>query len=133
MSKISNEAELKAKIRELELKTTQQEKALKENARSTAQSFQPANLVRVGLMNVKKVAATRDIRSTALNTFVGLAAGYLTRKIVIGKKGNIFKRTLGVAVQAAITKMVFRKLPVLQEKTARLISDLSDKNRKNQI
>ena len=131
MSKISNEAELKAMIRELELKTTRQENALKENARSTARSFQPANLLKIGLQNVKTVAVNRDVRSTALNTFVGLAAGYVTRKFVVGKNSNIFKRTLGTAVQAAITKMVFKKLPGWQEKTSELLSNMADKRRAN--
>jgi hypothetical protein len=133
MAKISNEAELKASIRELELKTVQQEKALKDNLKATVHSFRPTNLVRLGLKNAKKVAATRDIRSTAVNTFVGLAAGYFTRRFFIGKTSNIFKRTAGAAVQAAITKMVFRKLPVIQEKTVKLIAGLNHKNRKNHV
>ncbi|MEO5997194.1 MAG: hypothetical protein ABIN89_10655 [Chitinophagaceae bacterium] len=132
MGKISNEAELKASIRELELKTIQQEKALKDNLKSTIHSFRPTNLVKIGLKNVKQVAVTRDIRSTAVNTFIGLAAGYLTRRFFIGKtSNNIFKRTAGAAIQAAITKMVFRKLPLIQEKTAKLISDISHQTRKN--
>ena len=133
MAKISNEAELKASIRELELKTVQQEKALKDNLKATVHSFRPTNLVRLGLKNAKKVAATRDIRSTAVNTFVGLAAGYLTRRFFIGKTSNIFKRTAAAAVQAAVTKMVFRKLPVIQEKTVKLIAGLNHKNRKNHL
>jgi len=133
MGKISNEAELKASIRELELKTAQQEKALKDNLKSTVHSFRPTNLVKLGLSNVKKVAVTRDIRSTALDTFIGLAAGYLTRKFFIGKTSNIFKRTAGAAVQAAMTKLVFRKLPVIQEKTIKLIAGLNHKTRKNHV
>lgn len=133
MSKISNEAELKAMIRELELKTTLQENLLKENARSTAKSFQPANLLKIGLQNVKAVAVNRDVRSTVLNTFVGLAAGYVTRRFVVGKNSNIFKRTLGTAVQAAITKIVFKKLTGWQEKTSDLLSDLADKRRAKRL
>jgi uncharacterized membrane protein YjjP (DUF1212 family) len=130
MGNISNEAELKARIRELELKTIQQQKALKQIARSTAHSFQPANLFKIGLTNVKKVAMTRDVRSMAINTFVGLAAGYITRRFVIGKNSNIFKRTLGAAVQAGITKMVYRKLPEWQEKTAKMITDISHQSKR---
>ncbi len=133
MSKISNEAELKAMIRELELKTTLQENALKENARTTAKSFEPANLLKIGLQHIKTVAVNRDVRSTVLNTFVGLASGYVTRRIVVGKNGNIFKRTLGTAVQAAITKMVFKKLPGWQEKTSDLLSSLADKRRAKRL
>ncbi len=131
MGNISNEAELKAAIRELELKTTQQEKALKENARATADSLKPANLLKVGLINLKKVAVTRDLRSIVINTFVGLAAGYITRKFFVSKTNNILKRTAGAAVQAAVTKMVFRQLPTWQQKTTKLISGLNHKSRKN--
>lgn len=133
MGKISNEAELKASIRELELKTALQERALKENARSTAKSFQPANLLKVGLFNAQKVAMSRDVRSVALNTFIGFAAGYVTRKFIIGKNSNIFKRTLGVVVQTAITKMVYKKLPSLQQKTNKFISIYNDNRNKKRL
>jgi uncharacterized membrane protein YjjP (DUF1212 family) len=131
MAKISNEAELKASIRELELRTTQQEKVLKENAQSTLKSFQPANLVKVGLINAQKVAMSRDVRVVALNTFIGFAAGYITRKFIIGKNSNIFKRTLGIVVQTAITKMVYKNIPAVQKKTSQFISNY--KRRSNHV
>src|SRR5438094_281099 len=122
MRKISTVAELKASIAELELKTKQQEQALKENAKSAVRSIRPGNLLRLG---INKLATTPDIRRTAINTFVGLAAGYITRKFVVGKSKNIFKRTLGAAVQAGITRLVHKKLPGLQQKTTKLISKKS--------
>ncbi len=133
MATISNEAELKATIRELELKTMQQEKAIKENATSTAQSFKPANLVKIGLANAQKVAMSRDVREVAVNTFIGFAAGYITKKIVVGKNSNILRRTLGVVVQTAITKMIYRKLPVWQQNTAKFISNYNNRSRQHQI
>ena len=74
------------------------------------------------MVSARKVALTRDIRSMAINTFIGLAAGYLTRKFVVRNSSNIFKRTLGVAVQSGITKMVYRKWPMWQQFIARLIA-----------
>jgi len=127
MHKISNSAELKAQIRELEAKTRLQEQGLKNNAKTAVQSFKPVNLVRTGMVNARKVALTRDIRSMAINTFIGLAAGYFTRKFVVRNSNNIFKRTLGVAVQSGITKMVYRKLPLWQQFIARLIAKNSQK------
>src|SRR5437868_4039634 len=120
MQKITNAAELKASIRELELKTQRQEMALKDNARSTAKSFKPVNLLRAGPVTAKEVAEKRDVRTTALNTLIGLGTGYLTRKFVVGKSRNIFRRTLGSALQAGITKYVFKKLPGWQLQTNRL-------------
>jgi len=40
----------------------------------------------------------------------------------VRNSSNIFKRTLGVAVQSGITKMVYRKLPLWQQFIARLIA-----------
>lgn len=133
MQKVSNIAELKASIRELELKTQRQEQALKDNAKSTVQNFRPVNLIKNGLVGAKKVAVRRDIRVTALNTFVGLAAGFLSRKLVVGKSRNIFKRTLGAAVQAGITKFVYKKLPGLQQTTIRLLSKSNQRKKRRPL
>lgn len=105
MRKISNSLELKASIRELELKTHRQEQALKDNAKSTIKSIRPLNLLR---MSLSKAASTPDIRSSVMTTFVGLAAGFISRKFVVGKSKNIFKRTLGAAIQAGITRFIFK-------------------------
>ncbi len=126
MKKISNKAELKASIAELELKTKRQEELLKINAKSTAKTFRPVNLLRIGVNTFKRASTTPDIRTTALNTFVGLTAGFLTRKIVVGKSRNIFKKTLGAAVQAGITRLIYKNLnsPAFKQKTAKLISNV---------
>jgi hypothetical protein len=131
MQKISNAAELKAHIRELELKTQRQEQILKDEARSTAKSFKPVNLIRSSLVSAKEIVQTRDVRATALNTLIGLGTGYITRKFVVGKSRNIFRRTLGTAVQAAMSKFVFKKLPGWQLQATKLIRNATDHNRTN--
>jgi len=119
MRKISSTAELKASIRELELKTQHQEQALRENAKAVGRSLNPINLLKLG---ISKFASSPDMKTAAVNTFIGLAAGYITRKVVVGRSKNIFKRTLGAAVQAGITRFVHKKLPVLQEKIPKLLT-----------
>jgi hypothetical protein len=123
MQKISNTAELKASIRELELKTQRQESVLKSDARSTASSFKPANLLKAGVKEIRNT--TPDMKTMAINTFVGLAAGAITRKIVMGRNPGIMRRTLGAIVQAGITRFIYRKLPVWQNKLA----DIQDKSK----
>lgn len=120
MQKISNTAELKASIRELELKTQRQESVLKDSARSTAKSFKPANLLKSGIREIRNT--TPDMKTTALNTFIGLAAGAITRKFVLGRNPNILRRTLGAVIQAGITRYVYRSLPAWQQKVASMQS-----------
>ncbi len=128
MQKISNASELKAYIRELEIKTIRQEQALKDNAKSTVKGFKPLNLLRMG---ISKASSTPDIKSSAVTTFIGLAAGFISRKFVVGKSKNIFKRTLGAAIQAGITKYLFKRLPVMQKKSAFFLSQNTLKQRKS--
>ena len=116
MQKISNTSELKASIRELELKTQRQESALKSDARSAANSFQPANLLKSGVRQIRNT--TPDMKTTAINTFVGLAAGAITRKLVMGRNPNILRRTIGAIVQAGITRFIYKSLPAWQHKVA---------------
>ena len=118
MRKISTTAELKASIRELELKTERQEQALRENARAVGQSFKPMNLLKLA---VGKFTSSPDMKTTAVNTFIGLAVGYVTRKLVVGKSRNILKRTLGAAVQAGLTKFIHKRLPGWQQKNPSLL------------
>jgi hypothetical protein len=114
MRKISSAADLKASIQELEIITQRQEEALKSEAKSTVKDFKPVNLIRMGVNQVAEASSKQDIRSTAINTFIGLAAGMITRKVIVGRSTNIFKRTLGAALQAAIIRLFYRKLPEWQ-------------------
>ena len=111
MQKITNLSDLKASIKELETKTKEQEQLLKADTKATTQLYKPMNLLRMGL---QKVIRTPDVRFTIVNTFIGLAAGYLAQKVVVGKSRNIFRRTLGAAVQAALVRLAYRNLPFYQ-------------------
>lgn len=128
MQKISNASELKAYIRELETKTQRQEEAIKNNAKSTIKGIKPLNLLRMG---ISKASTTPDIRSSAITTFIGLAAGFVSRRFVVGKSKNIFKRTIGAAIQAGITRFLFKRLPVMQKKSAFFLSKNALKQRKS--
>ena len=123
MQKITTPEQLKQSIQELEQRTKRQEAALKEGLKSTGQSIKqtlkPANIIRTGISTVRH---TPSIQAVAINTFIGLVAGYITRKLVVGRSRNIFRRTLGVAVQAGITRMFHNKLPEWQHKAALLLS-----------
>jgi hypothetical protein len=123
MHKVDSVADLKKQIAELEIRSKRQEETLKEGLRSTGESIKhtlkPANLLKSGLETVRH---TPSIKTIALNTFIGLAAGYITRKFVVGKSHNVIRKTLGIIVQAGITKMVHSKLPDWQNRAANMIA-----------
>ena len=115
--KITSAADLKQSIKELEARTKRQEEFMKEELKSTAQSIKhsitPGNVVKAGINSLRH---TPGMKTVAINTFIGLAAGYLTRRFIVGKSTSILKRTLGAAVQAGITRLVHKKLPMMKSK-----------------
>jgi len=123
MQKITSAADLKKSIQELEVRTKKQEAAIKDELKTTGESIKqnlkPANLMKEGLRSVRQ---TPDIKTVAINTFVGLAAGFITRKFIVGTSRNIIRRTIGAAAQAAITRYVYQKLPFFRKKAADAIA-----------
>jgi len=123
MQKVNSVDDLKKQIAELEIRSKRQEAALKESLRSTGESIKqtlkPANLLKTGLDTVRD---TPSIKTVAINTVIGLAAGYVTRRLVIGRSPNMIRKALGVIVQATITKMVHNKLPEWKNKAANMIA-----------
>ena len=117
MQKITSAEQLKQSIRELEKRTKLQEMAIKDGLKSTGESIKesikPGNLLKAGINSIRH---TPGMKTVAINTFVGLAAGFLTRRFIIGKSTSILKRTLGAAIQAGITKLVYNKFPMLKNK-----------------
>ena len=123
MHKISSSEDLKKSIQELEMRSKRQEAVLKEGLKSTGQSIKqtlkPANLLKSGMETVRH---TPNLKMMVINTFIGLAVGYVTKRFFVGKSKNIFKKTIGLAIQAGLTKMVHSKLPEWQHKASTLIA-----------
>jgi hypothetical protein len=109
VSSISN---LESRILELEKIQAQQMAELKMSAVGIVESFTPSNMLKSALQDV---ARSPDLRNAALNTAIGIGAGFLGRKLYVGNSKNIFKKLTGSAVQFVIANFVRKKIPQLQE------------------
>jgi hypothetical protein len=76
------------------------------------ESFTPSNMLKSALQDVVR---SPELRSAALNTAIGIGAGFLGRKLYVGNSKNIFKKITGSAVQFVIANFVRKKIPQLQE------------------
>lgn len=117
MQRILTTKDLKARIQELEIETYQREQNLKERWQETYESFKPQNLLK---NVVSDVASTPGIKSSLVNTSIGLLTGLLTRKLIAGRSAGIIKNIFATAVQFGVTKMVANKFPAIKEKAQRL-------------
>jgi len=103
MKKITSVAELKNAIHLLEEERAVKEQMMKEQFFLTYESFKPAKLLGSTL---KEMIASPYFVENVIDTGIGLATGYLSRKIVVGASSNIIRRFLGYAMQAGITNFV---------------------------
>jgi hypothetical protein len=111
---------LETRILELEEVQRQQMAELKMAAGNIADSMSPSNMVKNVL---KDIAVSPGLRSTAINTAIGIGAGFLGKKLYVGNSKSIFKKVAGSAMQFVIANFVRRKIPEMQE------NNLQDKYR----
>jgi len=103
MGKISSSAVLLESIQILEVEREIEGRILKEQFQLTYERFKPVNLLRSTFL---EVTSTPNLLNNVVDTALGLATGYLSKKIVIGASGNILRRLLGIVVQLGVTNSV---------------------------
>jgi hypothetical protein len=103
MQNITSIAELKNAIQLLEVEQDLKGKLLKEHFYLTYESFKPVNLLKDTLNDIVKSPYMVD---NILGTALGLASGYLSKKIFIGTSGNKIKKLIGYIMQFGITNVV---------------------------
>jgi len=108
-------------IKRLEEKQKGQVDAIKKDMHSAYESLKPVHVVKT---LVSELFTAPEIRKDIFHSGVGLGAGLLARKIVIGKSNNLFKRLLGYLVQVGVTNMVNSNEEEIESKGRNLIQRL---------
>jgi len=103
MENITNAAELKNAIQLLQEEELIKRQLLKEQLNLTFESLKPINLLK---KTVKDISTSPELIDSIIGNVAGLASGYLTNKIFVGKSGNLLKKIIGVILQLGVTKVV---------------------------
>ena len=103
MSNINYSLILKNQIRFLENEQVIKEQLLKEQLHYLYKSLNPLNLL---LSTIKDFSSSPNMLENMLGTVVGMASGYLSKKIVIGRSANIFRKLIGSVLQLGVTNVV---------------------------
>ncbi len=103
MQNRSSTAVLKDTIQLLETEQEIEGRILKEQFYRTYESLKPVNLLR---SSIRDVASSPYLIDNIIGTAVGLATGYLSRKIVIGTSGNLIRKLFGFLLQLGVTNTV---------------------------
>ena len=94
---------LKESIRLLENRQVKEGKILKEQFRITYESLKPVNLIK---SSMKEIASSLEIKNSIFETIVSIVSGYLTQKLIVSSKGNVFNRILGALMQFGVTILI---------------------------
>jgi len=106
---VSNRQDLETRIRELKQLQAVQKAGFRTTAVSIMDSINPSTIVQHIL---KDMVQSPEIRSTALNAAIGLGAGFLGKRLIVGDSKNLFKKITGSVVQLVVADFVRKKIPV---------------------
>ena len=101
--KIKDSKDLKAAIISLEHESLTLETAIAGDFHNITESLRPSNILKKVIGGVK---SDEDLQTTLMDSVIGLVAGFLTKKIVVGKSKNIFTNAIGNIIELIITSVV---------------------------
>jgi len=117
---IKTAADLKAAIALLEVDVSVKKTIMTEQFHATRESLKPSNIIKNTLGKVKDafqdMVESGDLVEKIVGTSIGFGAGVLSKKILIGKSTNIFKRILGTAIELGVANVVSKNADTIKEK-----------------
>lgn len=103
MSYINHTLLLKTQIQLLEAEQAIKGQLLKEQFYVVYESLKPLNIL---LRTLKDISSSPNLLDTILGATMGLASGYLSKKIFVGTSENLIRRLLGSVLQFGVTDAV---------------------------
>ena len=89
-------------------------------------SLRPINLIK-GVLH--DVTASPEIKNDIVSNAIGLGAGFLSKKILVGNSHHPFKRVLGTLLQFGVANLVSKKTPNLKAIGGSLLKSLFKKSK----
>jgi hypothetical protein len=105
MERIKDVAGLRQAIQSLEAEQEVKAQLLKEQFRITSANFKPLNLLK---SSVSDLASSPYLVENIIGTSIGLATGFLAKKVFIGASGNVIRKLFGSVLQFGVTNLFAR-------------------------
>lgn len=127
---INNSIDLKAAIQHLEAKHLMQKQHLTDQFNDTVESLKPMNLLK---SSFNKIVRSPGLVEKIIDATVGLGAGFLSKKLLIGKSTSILKKLLGNAVEFGVAGLITKNSSAIKNTGLGMFSKIfhSKKNQNN--
>ena len=94
---------LKESIRRVEIRQAEEGTILKNQFRITYESLKPVNLIK---NSMKEIASSVEIKNSVFETIASIVTGYLSQKLIVNSKSNVFMKILGIVMQFGVTNLI---------------------------
>jgi hypothetical protein len=111
MQKTDLSAGLREAILVLEKRQAAEGKILKDHFLQAYESIKPINLIK---NTFKEITESNELKDNIINTSVGLATGFVSKKLFVGRSHNPFKRLLGSVLMFGITNVVSKNTETIK-------------------
>lgn len=118
---INNAVQLKQAIALLQTQQEKEKFILVEEFHQTYESLKPVNLIK---STFNKILDTPDITNQVVDTSIGLGVGVLSKKLLVGKSTNIFKRFFGTIIELTVANAVAKNSDGIKRHGLQLIKKL---------
>jgi hypothetical protein len=106
MEKINERTALLNSINLLKAKQAEELQSLKAQFHITYEGLKPLNLIK---NTFSEVTSSPEVKSSLVNNAIGLATGYLSKKLLIGGTHNPIKKILGALVEFSVASFVAKR------------------------
>ena len=124
MQTITSSDDLESAIQILEIEQEIQFVAVVDQGALVYSRLKPLSLLKNTLIDVAKSPYLID---NIVGAVLGLATGYVSRKIMIGKSSNVVRKILGSILQVGVTKIITQNSDKIKYFTQGIISKLLHK------
>ena len=107
MKRINRKEALIEQIFALEFQQRNELRHLKNQFHITYESLKPVSFIK---STFNDLTSSPEIKNNLLNNAIGLATGYISKKILLGGSHNPIKRIFGTLLEFVITNVVSKKV-----------------------
>ena len=103
MANSTSYSELLDSIQLLEEEQIIKRQLLKEQLTISYESLKPLNLLMAG---IKDMSSSPDLGNNVLGSVLGLASGFMSKKLFVGTSGNLIRKLIGSFIQLGVANIV---------------------------
>ena len=112
---------IRTKEDELEL----ERRLLKISFQSAIEKLKPINLIK---NSIKEVITAPNLQNNIINNVIGLASGFLTKKLVVGKTHNPISKLVGMLIEVGVANKVTANADGIKSIAHLLLNKVMTKN-----